>query len=144
MTGLIVLSPRTDLSSSELRLLGHAIVAWNHHQVGAGFACIYEPLGVADLFKGELPQPLAIRAAQHREFYKAFVTRDAKTQAPPLAFRAIEQAKGYLGDMASSREIFLSVSGGDRTSVIAELRRLIPPGLVADIIINGRSWDEPT
>jgi hypothetical protein len=49
-----------------------------------------------------------------------------------------------LGERANSRVIVLSVSAHDleRDTVVQGLKESIPEGLVADVLVAGRSWKE--
>jgi hypothetical protein len=123
--------PRQDASTEELKALAVAFTELTRRELGhAGILESFDPGHLADLIRGELPQPMALRIA----------TEHGKL-GEHLDLKRLFQD---LGRESSDRSLHFALRDGpsyDRRGVIQVLRQVIPAELVEDILIGDESWD---
>jgi hypothetical protein len=147
--------PRHDATPDELKELGAALAAWWRAEcsVPGSAAERLDEDALNDLREGELPQPFGLRLlgwfrepAAHRGLAGSRrltardmtdVLRHARDANPRVARRI---------PPTNLRAVFLGLSNHSELAVnrlLASLRLRLPPDLVEDVLIDGRSWDEP-
>jgi hypothetical protein len=153
LDGAIV--PRQDASSDELKELGAALAAWWRAEcaIPGSAAERLDEDALNDLLAGELPQPFGLRLLgwfRDPEAHRGVtlprrltaqdmtdVLRHARDANPAVARRI---------PPTNLRAVFLGLSNHGELAVnrlLAGLRLRLPPDLVEDVLIDGRSWDEP-
>jgi hypothetical protein len=147
--------PRQDANADELKELGAALAAWWRAECSAPGSAAerLDEDALNDLRAGELPQPFGLRllgwfrdpavqrgAAVPRRLTAQDMTdvlRHARDANPAVARRI---------PPTNLRAVFLGLSDHTEPAVnrlLASLRLRLPPDLVEDVLIDGRSWDEP-
>jgi hypothetical protein len=126
------LRPRHNATQQELKALATAFLELTKREHDHGGTLeSFDPHQLADLTRGELPQPLALRIATSHE---------------KLGDRLdLNRLREDLGSDASDRSLHFSVRetlSSDRQSIIRVLRLAIPAELVEDILIGDESWDQ--
>jgi hypothetical protein len=125
--------PRQAITSGDFKALGRAIRRWLRlHAKQQGSVRWYDTDGLSDLLKGNpVRSPLGDEPAE------------------PFASGgfAVAAAVGVLdpAETAACRPICLSLiynKDCDHRHVMAAVRRALPTELVADVLIEGRSWDD--
>jgi hypothetical protein len=147
--------PRHDANPDELKELAAALAAWWRAECSAPGSAVerLDEDALNDLQAGELPQPFGLRllgwfrdpeahrgAAVPRRLTARDMTdvlRHARDANPAVARRI---------PPTNLRAVFLGLSNHSELAVnrlLASLRLRLPPDLVEDVLIDGRSWDEP-
>lgn len=147
--------PRRDLTSDELKELGVSLAAWWRAECAAPGSAVerLDEDALNDLLAGELPQPFGLRLlgwfrepGAHRGLTvprrltardMSDVLRHARDANPTVARRI---------PPADLRAVFLGLANYTEPAVrrlLAGLRRRLPADLLDDVLIDGRSWDEP-
>jgi hypothetical protein len=147
--------PRRDLNSDELKELGVSLAAWWRAECAAPGSAVerLDEDALNDLLAGELPQPFGLRllgwfrepGAHHGITLPRRLTaqdmsdvlRHARDSNPTVARRI---------PPAELRAVFLGLCNYTEPAVrrlLAGLRRRLPADLLEDVLIDGRSWDDP-
>jgi len=126
--------PRRDASSDELKKLAEVLERWIVDNAAPSMTTAY---ALADLRQGELPRPLSVALEYYLD--DSLVQRGHAPPAGPQRLERHHQVVEKLGTMGTSRAVFVRVADAEQAS--ASLRSAIPADLVADILIDHRSWD---
>jgi hypothetical protein len=149
--------PRPDATPEQLKRLGTVLTDWWDLE-GAGatpaVSWIDRP-ALDDLLAGELPQPFVLRLLTEMNRAGlphgplAYLALPARMTTQQLR-EALHKARDFHPQLArsipqeDSRTIPFGLgnaSSEGRRQIIAGLRRIIPAGLVEDILIDGQSWE---
>ena len=141
MTVYVDIFPRQALSPGDYKALGRSIRRWLRlHAKQQGSVHWYDSDSLAELLKGR--PPLAVQAAS----------------SPAMAQRSLaENLEGASSSLGSSSSTALLDEAApppfgmdlvynkiiDERQILANVRRALSTELVAEVLINGRSWDEP-
>jgi hypothetical protein len=147
--------PRQDATSDELKELGLALGAWWRAVCATpnSPAAQLDEDALHDLLAGELPQPFGLRLlgwlrepdARRRLALRGRLTPHDVTEALRHA-RNVNPAVAGRIPRAELRAVFIGLSHHTESDVrrlVASLRAGLPADLVADILIDGQSWDDP-
>lgn len=125
--------PRQALTSADFKALGRTIRRWLRlHAKQQGSVRWYDADALAELLKGVSPR---------RESFES-----ATSGFEPFAGGvAAAESVAVLEEPSVSRPICLSLiynKDCDHRHVMAAVRRALPIELVADVVVEGRSWDD--
>jgi hypothetical protein len=146
--------PRQDCTTDELKELGFALGAWWRAECAApnSPAAQLDEAALHDLLAGELPQPFGLRLlgwlrepeTQRNLALPRRLTPHSVTEALRHARNANPAVAGRI-PRAELRAVFIGLSRHTEPAVrrlVASLRRGLPENLIADILIDGQSWDD--
>jgi hypothetical protein len=133
---------RPGARAAELKALGSALLRWYVRECGdGGVAHSVDTEALIELLNGRPPAPRVPRPAPAR------VPPGADDATPPLGGYELpafgtERLREAL-PQARRPAVLLRVRAGnyDRARAVASLRRHVPAALVADVRLDGRSWD---
>lgn len=147
--------PRHDATSEELKELGAVLTAWWRTECAAPGSAVeqIDEVALDDLRAGELPQPFGLRLlgwfrepGAHRgiDIPKRLtaqdmtdVLRQARNANPAIAARI---------PRADLRAVYIGLANRGELAInrlLTRLRLRLPADLIEDVLIDGRSWDEP-
>lgn len=147
--------PRHDATSEELKELGVALAAWWRAECASPGSAVerIDEEALDDLRAGELPQPFGLRLlgwfrepGAHRGLDiprrltaqdMTDVLRHARDTNPAIAARI---------PRADLRAVFIGLASHGELVVnrlLTRLRMRLPADLIEDVLIDGRSWDDP-
>jgi hypothetical protein len=126
--------PRRDATSDELKALGLALADWSEAQLRAGgLLRSIDNIVLAELLGGDDPSEyvFAVLSSEEEDTCLTITCRTPPHSDPAEAARRLIVACSFCG------------AGYDRRRAIDSLRDAVPAGLVEDVLIDGRSWDQP-
>ncbi len=147
--------PRRDATAVELKELGIALSAWWRAECSSPGSAVerIDEDALEDLRAGELPQPFGLRLlgwfrepGAHRgmEMPRRLTVQDmtdvlrhARDANPAIAARI---------PRADLRAVFVGLANHSGLAVnrlLTRLRLRLPADLIEDVLVDGRSWDEP-
>jgi hypothetical protein len=134
--------PRQALTPGDFKALGRAIRRWLRlHAKQQGSVRWYDTDGLSDLMKGKpVRSPLP-----EGEAGSSAVAVGEFSPAVPFGLVAGSVALLDRAETIAPRPICLSLiynKDCDHRYVMAAVRRALPTELVADVLIEGRSWDD--
>jgi hypothetical protein len=125
--------PRQALTPADFKALGRTIRRWLRlHAKQQGSVRWYDADALAELLKGIPPRKESFESA-------------ASDFEPITGGLAAGESVAVLEEPSVSRPICLSLiynKDCDHRHVMAAVRRALPTELVADVVIEGRSWDD--
>lgn len=129
--------PRQALTPRDFKALGRAIRRWlDRCQKANDGVRWYDEESLEHLLKGEPPRALTSAVGAGAV---AAVAGDM-AQEPPAAPTIGSDLVSHPSDWVI--QLRLVCKGGTRRQIIADARRALPTDLVADVLIDGRSWEE--
>lgn len=138
--------PRPDSTSEQYRQLGGALAQWSRRESGDdGILHFISRNVLADLSNGKPP---ATFLSQYENMQDE--TRQIYSNPKPLTYeeqlQRTSKLRDELGEDRARRHIvYFQVLGGayaTRKQIIDSLRQDIPSDLVADVMVDHRSWDQ--
>ncbi|MGH7137710.1 MAG: hypothetical protein ACREHD_18335 [Pirellulales bacterium] len=140
MTVYVDIFPRQALAPGDYKALGRSIRRWLRlHAKQQGSVHWYDSDSLGELLKGR--PPLSVQAASSGALAERSLAENAGGGPGSLSGTAVldhdEAAPPPFGmDLVYNKII-------DERQILANVRRALSTELVADVHINGRSWDEP-
>jgi hypothetical protein len=159
--------PRQDLTTDQLRQLGHALQAWQEH---AGAVATIDPESLASLLAGEPLAPAWVRhlnrvdqeraaegpapltGKQRRQEVISWLGLDKLPKEMPTPEQlprgtkilSREEVVADLKRFAKDRSIRFEVrrDAYDPAAVAADLRRFVAVELVEKVLVEGKDWSE--
>lgn len=126
--------PRQALTPADFKALGRSIRRWLRlHAKQQGSVRWYDTDSLDDLLKGDPPRPPAGEAVAERS------TGELATATASVA--VLDHV-----DTETPPPICLSLiynKNSEPRYVMASVRRALPTDLVAEVLIDGRTWDDP-
>jgi hypothetical protein len=137
--------PRPGVTPDELKALGSALLRWYVRECGGdGVAHSVDTEALIELLNGRLPQARVPRPSL------AFVTSGPAGGGPDttglngyeMPAPSVEQLRAALA-AARRPAALLRVREGkyDRGRAVAGLRDHLPAALIADVLVDGRTWN---
>jgi hypothetical protein len=135
--------PKRNARPDDLRALGVALAQWCRRESGKMLSYVNRE-ALASLMNGTLPPP-------YLHQFETRLDELNELSAKPRKLDWLEQQRRQrklrtdLGSTADNLTVFFQVYGGayfNRAQTIASLRQEIPPELVEDIMINGKTWNQ--
>jgi hypothetical protein len=126
--------PRRDATSDELKDLGIALAHWSKEELQpGGLLRSIDNIVLAELLGGDDPSEVvfAIVYAEDDDDRLTITRLPAHHSDPAQAAQQLIVACSFRGTAFS------------RGRAIASLRDAIPAGLVEDVVLDGRSWNQP-
>ncbi len=147
--------PRRDSTAEELKRLGGILNEWWEQEgVGAGGPLLaLDEDALNDLRYGELPQPFGLRlltCLRGAQMHRGDGVGSSRLTVHDIT-AALHQAKdahpavAHLIPRADLRAVFFGLTDRTRAArerLLVSLRRHLPDDLVADVLIDGRSWTD--
>lgn len=129
--------PRQALTAADFKALGRAIRRWLRlHAKQQGSVRWYDSDSLEALLKGQPPRAQAAEVA-------ASISEGLRGD---IAAAAVNVALLDHVDTETPRPFCLSLiynKNSEPRHVLASVRRALPTDLVAEVFIDGRSWDDP-
>jgi hypothetical protein len=142
VTVYVDIFPRQALAPADYKALGRSIRRWLRlHAKQQGSVHWYDSDSLSELLKGR--PPLAVQAASSGAMGQRSLAADLEASGDPGSASSTalldhdDAAPPPFGmDLVYNKII-------DERQILANVRRALSTELVADVRINGRSWDEP-
>lgn len=141
MTVYVDIFPRQALSPSDFKALGRSIRRWLRlHAKQQGSVHWYDSDSLSELLKGR--PPLAVQNAAAG----GIADQNSAEQASAMIGGSGSSATAVLDDVEAPPPFGMDLVYNkiiDERQILGNVRRALSTELVADVRINGRSWDEP-
>jgi hypothetical protein len=146
------LTPRAELTPRQYKHLGEQLGRWCDEQCASGTFQWIDEDALAELLRGERPQPVFVRKVQRHlgrtlrldEQMVQRLTSDDPEAMLDSEQELAQEIRSSLGGDAMRCTVIFSLHGGakfDRRETIAALRAVLPVDLIEDVRIDGRSWE---
>ncbi len=129
--------PRQALTPRDFKALGRAIRRWlDRCQKANDGVRWYDEESLEHLLKGEPPRALAAAVGAGAMVAVAGDSHDTPSMAPSTSEFVSRPSEWVM-------QLRLLPKAATRRQMVADVRRALPTDLVAEVLIDGRSWDEP-